>query len=315
MVKTPMSRSFKILWFLTGILLFVLFQHQRVCAQLNVVTTTEDIASLVRVVGGQWVKVESLSRGYQDTHFIQAKPSLMVIMHKADLLIYQGMELEVGWLPLLIRGARNPKVFLGQPGNLDLSLSIDPIEVPQGALDRSMGDVHAFGNPHYNLGPSNIKPMLFMIADHLSELDPAHEAQFKSNRNTFVRKFETRLTEWKQRMAPFKGKKVVTFHRTWSYFLREFGMHYIGTLEPIPGIQPSPSHLIRLSRLMKAKNVRVILQANYYRDKFSNLLATKTGARVLTLPPGVGGIPEASDTIKLFDYLVNQISKAFLEYE
>ena len=210
-----------------------MFQLQTAWAQLNVVTTTEDIASLVQTVGREWVKVDSLSRGYQDTHFVQAKPSLMVIMHKADLLIYQGMELEVGWLPLLIRGARNSKVLLGQPGNLDLSLSIDPIEVPQVTLDRSMGDVHAFVNPHYHLAPSNIKPMLFMIADHLSELDPAHEPQFKLNRNAFIKEFDLHLAEWKRRMAPFKGEKVVTFHRTWSYFLREFEMQSVGTLEPV----------------------------------------------------------------------------------
>jgi ABC-type Zn uptake system ZnuABC Zn-binding protein ZnuA len=294
---------------------FLLCQTQTGWAQLNVVTTTEDIASLVRVVGGKWVNVESLSRGYQDTHFVPAKPSLMVIVHNADLLIYQGMELEVGWLPLLIQGARNPKVFLGQPGNLDLSLSIDRIEVPQGALDRSMGDVHAFGNPHYNLGPSNIKPMLFMITDHLSELDPTHEKQFKSNRNTYIKKFDIKLAEWKQRMSPFKGRKVVTFHRTWSYFLRDFGMEYIGTLEPVPGIQPSPTHLIRLSEIMKKENVRLILQANYYRDKFSKLLAQKTGAKALSLPPGVGGVAEAGDTIKLFDYLINQITRVLSKNE
>jgi ABC-type Zn uptake system ZnuABC Zn-binding protein ZnuA len=290
---------------------FLLCQTQTGWAQLNVITTTEDIAALVRVVGGKWLKVESLSRGYQDTHFVPAKPSLMILVHKADLLIYQGMELEVGWLPLLIQGSRNPKVFLGQPGNLDLSLSIDPIEVPQGALDRAMGDVHAFGNPHYNLGPSNIKPMLFMIADHLSELDPAHEMQFKSNRNAFAKRFDARLAEWKRLMAPFKGRKVVTFHRTWSYFLHEFGILYVGTLEPVPGIQPSPTHLIQLSHLMKSENVDLILQANYYQDKFAKLLADKTGAQVLILPPAVGGIPEAKDTIGLFDYLVNQITKGF----
>lgn len=310
-----MFRSFKSRWFMAWFLLAATLQTETVWAQLNVVTTTEDIASLVRVVGSEWVNVKSLSRGYQDTHFVQAKPSLMVILHQADLLIYQGMELEVGWLPLLIRGARNPKVFLGQPGNLDLSLSIDPIEVPQGTLDRSMGDVHIFGNPHYNLGPRNIKSMLFLIADHLSELDPAHEAQFKSNRNTFLKKFNARLVGWKQRMAPFKGRKVVTFHRTWSYFLQEFGMHYIGTLEPVPGIQPSPAHLIRLSHLMKTENVRLIIQASYYRDKFAKLLADKTGAQVLSLPPGVGGVPEADDTIRLFDYLVNKISKALSKNE
>ena len=154
-----------------------------------------------------------------------------------------------------------------------------------------------------------------MITDHLSELDPTHETQFKSNRNVFIKKFNARLVEWKRRMAPFKGKKVVTFHRTWSYFLREFGMHYIGTLEPVPGIQPSPSHLIKLSQLMKAENVRLILQASYYRDKFSRLLAEKTGARALALPPGVGGVPEAHDTISLFDYLVNKVTKALSDNE
>lgn len=307
--------SFKFRRILSWCVFAAMLQTQTVWAQLNVVTTTEDIASLVQVVGGEWVNVTSLSRGYQDTHFVQAKPSLMVDLNKADLLIYQGMELEVGWLPLLIRGARNQKVFFGQPGNVDLSLSIDPIEVPQATLDRSMGDVHIFGNPHYNLGPGNIKSMLFMITDHLSGLDPAHATQFKSNRNTFLEKFNARLVEWKKRMAPFKGKKVVTFHRTWSYFLQEFGMQYIGTLEPVPGIQPSPAHLIRLSQLMKKENVRLILQANYYRDKFARLLADKTGARVLSLPPGVGGVPEAGDTIELFDYLVEKITRALSENE
>ena len=154
-----------------------------------------------------------------------------------------------------------------------------------------------------------------MITDHLSDLDPTHEAQFKSNRNTYLKNFNVQLEKWKQRMAPFKDTKVVTFHRTWSYFLNEFGMHYIGTLEPVPGIQPSPSHLIQLSQQMKTENVRLILQANYYRDKFANLLADKTGARVLALPPGVGGVPEANDTIGLFDFLVNKITKALSENE
>jgi len=297
---------------LLGGLVLLFIQGQAAWAQLNVVTTTEDIASLVQVVGGNQVNVETLSRGYQDVHFVQAKPSLMVTLNRADLLIYQGMELEVGWLPLLIQGARNPKVFLGKPGNLDLSLAIDPIEVPQGRLDRSQGDVHLFGNPHYNLGPENIQPMLFLITDQLSELDPAHEEQFKSNRNTFLKTFNEKLADWKRRMAPFRGKKLVTFHRTWSYFLRDFGMEYIGTLEPVPGIQPSPAHLIKLSREMKAQGVQWILQANYYQNRFSKSLVQKTGAQVLVLPPGVGGVPEAKDTLSFFEYLVSQFEKARL---
>ncbi len=301
------------LW-LSALLLLLTFKGEA-NAQLKVVTTTQDIASLVQAVGQDLVEVESLTRGYQDTHFVQAKPSLMLKMHQANLLIYQGLELEVGWLPLLLRGARNPDIQLGKPGHLDLSLAIDPIEIPQGKLDRSMGDVHPFGNPHYTLDPGNIKPIVYLIADHLSKMLPAHSSQIKANRKQFLKKYELKLNEWKKQMEPFANTPVVTYHRTWSYFLRYFQLTRIGTVEPKPGIQPSPSHLSGLAQRMRQKNVSLILQANYYQDKFSNLLAGKTGARVLTLPPGVGGVPEAHDTIGLFDTLVNQITEALSENE
>lgn len=293
----------------------LIISWEATAAPIQVVTTTQDIAVLVQAVGGGQVQVISLTQGYQDTHFVQAKPSLMLTLHEADLLIYQGLELEVGWLPLLLQGARNPKLLLGQPGNLDLSLAVDPIEIPQSRLDRSMGDVHAFGNPHYTLDPANIKPMVFLIADHLSELLPQHAETFKNHRNEFIQRFEPRLAEWKNRMAPFTGTQVVTYHRTWSYFLKFFGLKRIGTVEPKPGIQPTPSHLADLARDMKRHDVRVILQANYYQDRFSRLLAEKTGAKVLMLPPGVGGVPEARDTAALFDYLVNQMTKALAHDE
>lgn len=306
-IKQPLS------WFL--ILMLLVCFSGTANAQLKVITTTQDIASLVQAVGQGLVEVESLTQGYQDTHFVQAKPSLMLKMNRADLLIYQGLELEVGWLPLLLQGARNADIQLGKHGNLDLSLAIDPIEVPQGKLDRSMGDVHAFGNPHYMLDPGNIKPIVYFIADHLSKLLPAQAAQIKSNRKQFINRFEPKLKEWKDQMAPFADTPVVTYHRTWSYFLRYFHLTHIGTVEPKPGIQPSPSHLSDLAQTMKEKNVHLILHAIYYQDKFSKLLAGKSGARVLTLPPSVGGVPEASDTIKLFDYLVNQITRALSSNE
>ena len=154
------------------------------CATLNVVATTQDLASLAREVGGEHVEVTSLTRGYQDAHFMQAKPSLMVRMHDADLLIYQGLELEVGWLPLLIQGARNTQIQYGEPGHLDMSIAIDPIQVPEGPVDRSMGDVHPFGNPHYTLDPSSIKPMVYLLADHFSKLDPEHTDASKPSKRT-----------------------------------------------------------------------------------------------------------------------------------
>jgi len=279
-------------------------------ATLNVVTTTEDIASLARQIGGGHVEVMSLTRGYQDAHFMQAKPSLMVRMHSADLLIYQGLELEVGWLPLLIQGARNPKIFLGQPGHLDMSIAIDPIQVPEGPLDRSMGDVHPFGNPHYTLDPSNIKPMAYLLADHLSKLDPGHATEYKANRDRFVKTFEAHHARWKEIMKPYRGKKLVTYHRTWDYFLQHFGLVSIGTVETKPGVQPTPAHLAELAETMKAQKVKLILQANYYRLRFSELLADKTGATLLSLPPAVGGVPETKDTIEFFEYLVKRITEA-----
>lgn len=279
-------------------------------ATLNVVTTTEDLASLARQIGGEYIEVTSLTRGYQDAHFMQAKPSLMVRMHSADLLVYQGLDLEVGWLPLLIQGARNPKIFLGQPGHLDMSIAIDPIQVPEVPVDRSMGDVHPFGNPHYTLDPSNIKPLAYLLADHLSQLDPGHTADFKSNRDRFLKTFEAHHARWKEIMKPHQGKKLVTYHRTWDYFLQHFGLVSIGTVETKPGVQPTPGHLAELAETMKAQQVKLILQANYYRLRFSELLAEKTGATLLSLPPAVGGVPEAPDTIAFFEFLVNRIAEA-----
>jgi ABC-type Zn uptake system ZnuABC Zn-binding protein ZnuA len=165
------------------------------------------------------------------------------------------------------------------------------------------------------LDPGNIKPIVYLIADHLSKILPAQAPKIKSNRKQFINRFELKLKEWKDQMAPFADTPVVTYHRTWSYFLRYFHLTHKGTVEPKPGIQPSPSHLSDLAQRMKQKNIHLILQANYYQDKFSKLLADKSGARVLTLPTGVGGVSEAGDTIKLFDYLVSQITRALSSNE
>ncbi len=282
-------------------------------AQLKVVATTEDIASLARVVGGQWVEVKSLTKGYQDSHFVQAKPSLMVIMHEADLLVYNGLDLEVGWLPLLIQGSRNSKIRFGESGSMDLSLAIDPIQVPKQMVDRSMGDVHPFGNPHYTLDPENIKPLLYYLADKFSEMDPPHTADFKENRDRFAIRFEKKIDEWKSILKPYSSQPIVTYHRTWDYFLKRFNLVSVANIEIKPGVQPTPSHLAEVMDIIRTQKVKILLQASYYQKRFSLLLAEKTGAKLMVMAPGVAGLDETPDTISFFDHLVKQIAEGFNE--
>lgn len=282
-------------------------------AQLKVIATTEDIASLARVVGGEWVEVKGLTKGYQDSHFVQAKPSLMVMMHEADLLVYNGLDLEVGWLPLLIQGSRNSKIRFGKNGSMDLSLAIDPIQVPKQMVDRSMGDVHPFGNPHYTLDPENIKPILYYLADKFSEMDPTHASEFKANRDRYVVRFEKKLEEWKKRLKPYSGQAIVTYHRTWDYFLERFELASVANVEIKPGVQPTPSHLATVMDIIRKKKVKILLQASYYQKRFSLLLTEKTGAKLLILAPGVAGLEETPDTISFFDHLIKQIVEGFNE--
>ncbi|MFQ5451209.1 MAG: metal ABC transporter substrate-binding protein [Nitrospinaceae bacterium] len=276
-------------------------------AKLRVVTTTQDIAALVKEVGGDLVKVESIARGYQDAHYIEARPSYMLKVNRADLLIYQGLELEIGWLPLLIQGGRNLKVLPGRPGNLDLSSSILPLEIPRGEVDRSMGDIHPLGNPHYHLDPENGVFMAQAIADRLEDLDAENAGTYRDRLGHFIERLTKKIEGWKKRLEKFRSPKVVTYHKTWSYFLKRFGITRVGTIEPIPGVPPTPRHLTTLAKLMKNQHTRVILQANYFETKFSGMLAQKTGAVVLSLPVSVGGAAEAADYISLFDTLVTSL--------
>lgn len=280
-------------------------------AQLNVVTTTEDIASIVREVGGDLVTVKSIAKGYQDPHVIEAKPSYMLKVNRADLLIYQGLELEVGWLPMLIQGGRNKKVFPGQLGHLDVSEAITPLDVPIGELDRSMGDVHPSGNPHYHLNPHNGLLMADSIADRLSLLDPANADAYQSNLDDFSKRLENKIREWTARMEKFQNLNVITYHATWNYLLDFLAIESIGTIENRPGIPPSGKHLSELATMMKQTNTRVILQANFFEKEFSDLLAGKTQGEVVVLPAYAGGTREAKDYLALFDVLINKLEKTF----
>lgn len=296
------------------IFIFIIFCFIRPCislAEINVVATTQDIASIVKEVGGALVKVNTIVKGYQDAHVVQAKPSFMLKVNRADLLAYQGLELEVGWLPLLVQGARNRKVLPGQLGHLDVSQAVEPMEVPLGELDRSMGDVHPLGNPHYHLNPQNGLLMADIIADRLTQLDPANADAYKTNLEHFHKRLEEKIKQWKARMEKFQNSKVITYHATWNYLLDFFAIESVGTIENRPGIPPSGRHLAELAKVMKQTNTRVILQASYFESDYSMLLARKAQGDVVILPVSVGGVPEAGDYFKLFDVLINKLEKAF----
>ena len=279
--------------------------------KLYIVTTTTDIASITKEIGGDFVSVDSIAKGSQDPHYIQAKPSYMVKLNRADLLIYQGLQLEIGWLHLLIKGARNSKVGPLQPGHLDLSSVIQPLEIPLGDLDRSMGHVHPQGNPHYNLSPSNAIKMANAITDQLILLDQDNEITYRKNLNEFVLKANDRLSNWKSRLNKILNKKVVVFHRTWIYLFAEFGINQLGTIEKLPGVPPTPMHLAKIKNLIEQNNVRVIIQASYYDSEFSNLLSEKTGAKTVVLPAFVGGVPEATSYFSTIEYIVTELENAF----
>jgi zinc/manganese transport system substrate-binding protein len=293
------------------VIIFFFFYPGSALATINVVTTTQDIASIVKEVGGDLVNIKTIVRGYQDPHVIEAKPSFMLKVNRADLLVYQGLDLEVGWLPMLIQGGRNKKVMPGQLGHLDISQAISPLEVPVGQLDRSMGDVHPQGNPHYHLNPENGLLMADTISNRLARLDTANADAYKTNLEKFSKRLEEKIREWKTRMEIFQSLKVITYHATWNYLLDYFAIESIGTIENRPGIPPSGKHISELVSVMKQKNARVILQANFFEKEYSELLAGKTQGVVTVLPAYVGGVEDAGDYIALFDILINRLEKAF----
>jgi zinc/manganese transport system substrate-binding protein len=279
-------------------------------AALNVITTTEDLASIAREVGGDKIKVESLSRGYQDPHFVEAKPSFVLKLNKADLLIVVGRELEIGWLPPLITQARNAKIQPGADGYLDASLTAKILEIPTSQITRAMGDVHPSGNPHFWLDPDNGKRVATSIQKKLAAMDPANAAAYAQREEDFERRLSAADKGWQAQMAPYKGVKIVTYHRSWPNFADHFGLDVMGYVEPKPGIPPSPSHTLELMKAMKEQGVKIIMVEPYFDAKTPNSIARETGAKVLVLPPSVGGVPEAADYIKLFDYDVRQIADA-----
>jgi zinc/manganese transport system substrate-binding protein len=282
-------------------------------AKVNVVTSTEDLAALAREVGGDKVNVDAIGRGYQDPHFVEAKPSFVLKLHSADLLVLVGRELEIGWLPPLIQQSRNAKVQLGAEGYLDASLTARILEIPTGQITRAMGDVHPLGNPHYWLDPGNGRRIARAIEQKLAQLDPADAAYFTARYADFDRRLSQAEGRWDAMMAPYKGLKIVTYHNSWPNFAERFGLNVVGYVEPRPGIPPSPSHTFDLIQQMKRDNVKVLLVEPYFDLKTPNSVGRETGAKVLVMLPSVGGAKEVTSYVELFDHNLSLLMSAIKE--
>lgn len=292
---------------LTSSLLLAASAHAQA---LNVITTTEDLAAIAREVGGDRITIDALARGYQDPHFVEAKPSFIMKLQKADLLIVVGRELEIGWLPPLILQSRNAKIQQGGQGYLDASTQARILDIPQGQITRAMGDVHPSGNPHYWLDPENGKVIARAIAAKLSQFRPGDKAYFDRRLADFNSRVDAGLKRWLTALAPYKAVKVVTYHRSYPNFADRFGLNVVGYVEPRPGIPPSPGHTLDLIQEMKRQQIKVILMEPYFDQKTPKSIASQTGAKVIVLPPSVGGEKTITDYITLFDYNINLLVNA-----
>ena len=277
-------------------------------AALQVVTTTADLGALAQEIGGDRVTVTALAKGYQDPHFVDPKPSFILAVSRADLLIVIGRELEIGWLPPLINSSRNAKIQPAGKGYLDASMNVKILEIPTGQITRAMGDVHPSGNPHYWLEPENGRRMAQALRDKLSELSPADRAYFAQRYGDFNARLAEAEKRWTAAMAPYKGAKIVTYHRSWPNFMEHFGLDVIGYVEPKPGVPPSPTHTLELIAEMKSQGAKIIIVEPYFDLKTAQSIANQVGGKVLVLAPSVGGVKEASDYIKLFDYDVSLLA-------
>lgn len=323
--------------------------------KLKVVTTTTDLRSVVEAIGGDRVEVTSLGTGREDPHFIDARPSCMVLARDADLWVRIGMELEIGYENLVIDGSRNSRIRVGSPGHLDASEGVLRLEVPTGKVDRSMGDIHPLGNPHYWLDPINMRIVAKNVAARLTKLDPSGADAYAARLKGFTAKLDEAMFGpkllaacaaaagapdqggskawalllkgdldvfvgshggdaivggWWGAMRPLKGSKIITYHRSWTYFVSRFGFEVAAELEPKPGIEPSPAHLNDVLNIVQQQNVKLLLMEPFYSRQAPDWLAKKTGIAVVQVANSVGGQPEATDYLAMIDHIVRSCVQA-----
>ncbi len=275
-------------------------------AKLRVVATIETLADLCRQVGGDRVDVTSLSHGYQDPHFVEAKPSLVLALNRADALVYVGLDLEVGWLPPLVQQSRNAHIQRGLPGNIDASTGISVEDVPNIPADqlRAMGDIHPLGNPHYWIPPRNARGIARVLAQHFTELDAAGGAAYKANLAVFERRLDGKEKDWEKAAAPLSGINVVTYHKSWSYVAEWLKMHEVGYIEPKPGIPPTANHTAQLIELMRKSNVKLVIVESFYPSSLAKFVAENGHARLVSAPSDVGATPAIKTYFDLGDAVV-----------
>lgn len=279
-------------------------------AQLKVVTSTTDLYDIARAVGGNKITASHIGEGYQDPHFIEAKPSFVLQLRNADVWAFVGLDLEIGWMPLLLDGARNPKIRQGGSGYLDASSAVPILDRPQGNVDRSMGDVHPLGNPHYWLDPENGRRIARLFKAKFVQLDPANAASYDANEKAFEARLNAAEKGWQGDLATIKGKPVVAWHTSWRYFAEYTGMNIVAFMEPKPGVPPSPSHLYEVIQAVKRTGAKAIVMEPFYDRKVADLVAKQTGIKVLILPPSVGGVKGIDDYIQLMKYDMSQLANA-----
>jgi zinc/manganese transport system substrate-binding protein len=276
-------------------------------AKLKVAATIETLGDLARQVGGERVEVTSLSHGTMDPHFIQAKPSLVLTLNRADAVVYVGLELEVGWLPPLVQQSRNGRIQQGQPGNIDASSAIDVQDVPRNIPAdqlRAMGDIHPLGNPHYWLPPKNARAIARLLARRFAELDAVGAPAYQAHLAAFERALSEKETQWSAAAAPLKGTKVVTHHKSWSYVAGWLGLVELGYIEPKPGTPPSADHTSRLIATMRSQGAKLVIHEDFYPSSLAKFIAEKGGAREVSCPSDVGATPAIKTYFDLVDAVI-----------
>jgi len=293
-------------------LLFFLALATSATARLNVVATLPDYAAIASAVGGDHIEVTALAKPTEDPHFVDARPSFVVKLKNADVLIEGGAELEIGWLPPLLQTARNAKIETGRPGRIITSQGLRLMNVPA-QVTRAAGDVHALGNPHFGVDPIVAKAIAKHIADSFSVLDTANAASYQANEKAFEDTINARLQTWGKALLPYRGQSLVAYHDSWVYFAHRFGFTIDVFLEPKPGIPPSPSHLAEVIGKIKAGHIKAILVEPFHNRKIAEKVAAATGAKVVEFAQYPGALPDTDSYVSLIDVLVSRLAAALAQ--
>jgi zinc/manganese transport system substrate-binding protein len=278
-------------------------------SRLKILTTTSDLASIAQAVGGAAVDVEALAKGFQNPHFVEPKPSLIVKLMKADAIIVTGLELEVGWAPLLIRRSANTRIQPGSPGYIDASEAVHALDVPSNP-SRAEGDVHPGGNPHYMTDPLNGKKVAAYFSERFKKLAPQASALFDENLKIFIMEVDQKTAEWNKKMMPFKGTPYVSYHKNWTYFAQRFGLESVGEVEPKPGIPPTAGHTAALIAQMKARKTRLVLTDPWYESRNVEFIAKETNTKLILMAMFPGSEPSATDYLTTIDLNIRKIVEA-----